>query len=225
MEGDNKMKVLQISPFLNEQHGGTEVYCFNLSKKLVKEGHEIHIFTSKTKKRTPKYQYLEGVHIHRFNAPVVLWNINPICFMLDRLIKEKCDIYHVHSHLYFTSNQASIAKLIRKKIGRNLPLILHLHGGVGTPPKNISLEKKIAKKLYDQTLGKLTLKTADMILSTSQHDARKVVKQFKVNPQKIEIIPNAVNTEEFKPKRKKTTTKTSIYCTLGTSNHGKVFNT
>ncbi|MFB0562632.1 MAG: hypothetical protein ACETWM_15610 [Candidatus Lokiarchaeia archaeon] len=65
------MKILQVTPFLNEQHGGTEIFCFNLSKLLAQIGHEVHIFTSKIKSKTPKYQYLEGVHVHRFNAPVV----------------------------------------------------------------------------------------------------------------------------------------------------------
>jgi len=202
------LKILQISPFLNEQHGGTEIYCFNLSKSLVRYGHELHIFTSKTKPQTPKYQYLEGIHVHRFSAPIVLWNINPVCFMLNKLIKENTDICHVHSHLYFTSNQAIIAKLIRKIMEKNPPVILHLHGGIGNPPDNTPSHKKIAKKIYDHTLGKLTLKAADTILSTSQHDAKNVIKQYKINPEKIEVIPNAVNIEDFKPKKKTSSNET-----------------
>ncbi|MFB0562633.1 MAG: glycosyltransferase [Candidatus Lokiarchaeia archaeon] len=58
------------------------------------------------------------------------------------------------------------------------------------------------KKIYDNTLGRLTLKAADIIISTSQHDAE-VIKQFKISSEKLEIIPNAVNIEDFTIEKEK----------------------
>ena len=82
------MKIAHITPFAGEWFGGTERYCYQLSKILAKK-HDVHIFTSKLNKGTSCVEEVSGMTIHRFYAPKVVWNINPIVFMMPSLWRRK----------------------------------------------------------------------------------------------------------------------------------------
>ena len=42
-----------VPPYAPPMEGGSERYCFNLSKRLVERGHEVTIFTSQYPTNTP----------------------------------------------------------------------------------------------------------------------------------------------------------------------------
>jgi glycosyltransferase involved in cell wall biosynthesis len=115
--------------------------------------------------------------------------------MLPALSKSNSDIFHIHSHLYFTSNQAILAKIMTD---RNA--LLHLHGGVGLPPYKVSWTKLIAKRFYDKTLGKQTIKNSDLIASVSRSDLDALVDEYNIPQSKLRYIPNIVDTDVFKPR-------------------------
>ncbi|MFX1562470.1 MAG: glycosyltransferase family 4 protein [Promethearchaeota archaeon] len=192
------MRILQVTPFLNEQYGGSERYCYNLSKELVKLGHEVDVFTSRINKKTPLTSNFDGIKIKRFYTPTVIWNINPLSIMLHRLLKADYDIVHVHSYLYFSSNQAILAKILRSILRRRTPIILHLHGGIGSP-SNLLLKpyKRVLKKAYDATIGKLMMLAADGIFASSYADATAAAKAFQHPLEKIRIVYNAIDFTKF----------------------------
>jgi len=196
------LKILQISPFMKEQFGGTERYCYNLSKYLAARVHEVHVYTSKLRASNPSVEYLDGFYVHRFYAPKVVWNINPTVLIIHKLIKPEFDIIHVHSHLYFSSIQAALAHKIMKKP----PLILHLHGGLGLPPTyKLDTVKSIAKNFFDKTVARFTVNSADVVFSISQHDLNYAKKTFKLKNWKAMLVPNAVDLKEFNPEKKQGT--------------------
>ncbi|MFX0068133.1 MAG: glycosyltransferase family 4 protein [Candidatus Hodarchaeota archaeon] len=190
------MKILQISPFLEQQYGGTERYCFNLSRFLALRGHEVHIYTTKLRRSDPSIEEKSGIIIHRFYAPKVIWNINPAALMIHKLLKCDFDVIHVHSHLYLTSIQAAISRRIRKKP----PMVIHLHGGIGPPPTyKLGTLKILAKTLFDRTLARFTINSADAVFSISGHDREYAIKTFNINKDKILVIPNCVDVSLFCP--------------------------
>ena len=149
------MRILQVTPYFGEHYGGTERYCYNLSRALVDLGHEVHVYAARITRESPRKEVKDGINIHRFPTPTTIWNINPFPMMLHRLLTNKFDIIHAHSYIYTTSNQALLAKIGRQILRKRTNLILHLHGGLGIPPylSNQPL-KKVAKHFYDATIGK-----------------------------------------------------------------------
>jgi len=83
---------------------------------------------------------------------------------------------------------------------KNHSALLHLHGGVGIPPYKVSRSKLVAKRFYDRTLGKFTIKNSDIIASVSRSDLVRIAEDYNISPNMLRYIPNAVDTEVFKPR-------------------------
>ncbi len=188
------LKISHICPCVGEQMGGSERYVWTLSKHQSRN-HDVHIYTTTKYRDRVGTSVLDGVTIHKSYAPVTIWNINPLTFMLPALTKSKSDIFHIHSHLYFSSNQAILAKIMNKR-----KALLHLHGGVGIPPYKVSMTKLVAKRLYDRTLGKFTIKNSEIIASVSRSDLVRIAEDYDINRSQLRYVPNVVDTEVFKPR-------------------------
>jgi len=184
--------------------GGSERYVWTLSKAQSKE-HDVHIYTTTEHLERAGTSIHEGVTIHRSYAPVTIWNINPLTYMLPALTKSEPDVFHIHSYLYLTSNQAVLAKLMKKR-----KALLHLHGGVGIPPYKMSRSKLSSKKLYDRTLGKFTIENCDVIASVSYSDLKIVAEEYSITQDRLRYIPNVVDTEKFKPRVTETQEKKTL---------------
>ncbi len=188
----NGLKIAQVSPFVEELFGGSERYCFFLSKFLARK-HEVHIFTTKLNRDTPSVEEVEGVIVHRFFTPKIIWNINPVFFILRNLWNESFDVVHVHSHLYFTSIQAAITRIFRKN-----PLIMHIHGGLGLPPmRNTSFFQLCTKTFYDKIISSNLFRLSDLIASVCKRDLNILGKQYNIPARKLIHIPNAIDTNLF----------------------------
>lgn len=188
------MKISHICPSVGEQMGGSERYVWTLSKAQSKE-HDVHIYTTTRYHNRVGSSKINEITIHKTYAPYTIWNINPLAFILPALTKSESDIFHIHSHLYIISNQAILAKLMKKH-----KALLHLHGGIGIPPYKVSMPKLVSKLFYDRTLGKFTIENCDMIASVSYSDLEAVVNEYSVSRNKLRYIPNVVDTEIFKPR-------------------------
>jgi glycosyltransferase involved in cell wall biosynthesis len=60
-------------------------------------------------------------------------------------------------------------------------------------------QKSFIKRKIVSWVEKITYKTADRIILTSKRDKDFVVGRFKINSEKIKIIPNYIDTELFRP--------------------------
>ncbi len=203
------LKIAHICPFLGEQMGGSERYTANLSRIQARQ-YDVHVFTTTRNRRRTGIQDWFGVKIHRFYSPLTLWGVNPLAFILPSLLKSRSDIFHIHSHLYFTSNQASLLK----KLGQH-PVLLQLHGGLGPMPTQTDLLKRTVKKIYDKSIGYFTISACDMVTSVSLKDLEYVKNRYKIQPDKLKHLPNAVNTKIFFPKKKELTVKRFTLLYLG----------
>lgn len=188
------LKVSHVCPLMGEQMGGAERYVCALSRAQSTE-HDVHVYTSTRHLDRVGTSQHDGVSIHRFYAPVTIWNINSLSLMLRALTKSESDVFHVHSFLYASSNQAILAKVLKKR-----KALLHIHGGVGSPPYRVSWCKLAAKRLYDRTLGKFTIKNSDLIASVSRTDLETIAEEYGIPTSHLRYIPNVVDTEVFKPR-------------------------
>ncbi|MHA1908640.1 MAG: glycosyltransferase family 4 protein [Candidatus Thorarchaeota archaeon] len=185
------MKIIHVCPFIGEQLGGSERFVSNISRIQAKE-HDVHIFTTTRYLNRTGISTENGVTLHRVYSPATIWNIDPLCLMIQKITNTDADIYHVHSYLYTSSFQAVLANVLRRN-----KVILHLHGGIGEPPYATTIIKRNVKRFYDRTLGAYTIKNSDIIASVSQKDLDYVSSRYSISDKRLRYIPNAVDTSKF----------------------------
>ena len=96
-----KMNILHIPPYAPPIEGGSERFCFNLSKSLSKNGHSIRVMTST--KENIKFDIIEGIPCYFYKNHWHMLHLNPLSFFYHDLSEhvEWADVVHVHSYIYF----------------------------------------------------------------------------------------------------------------------------
>ena len=187
------MKICHINMFYYPTYGGVEQVMYELAKRQVKEGHEVHVFccdSDKYKRLKIKEEIIEGVNIHRlrywfrlslstFIWPSLLW----------RLPKYKFDVIHTHvsGHAYVLF-AGIIAKLKKTK---------HIH--TTHCPWTDAFRPFILKPfifLNNTFFNKLAYKLTDKIIAITPWEIP-IIKKYAPE-EKITVIPNGVDEILFK---------------------------
>lgn len=181
------MKILQIVPYFLPYHGGQERYVYNLSKYLVKMGHEVHVATSNYPD-DGKDEIIDGITIKRYKclARPLRNPLTPSMLLLGNEIK-KFDIVHTHNEHSFA---AMVAAYLRRRI--DVPLILTCHGQLIFGSKTADYFERV----YSRIIGRRIFKAADRIISLSSSDLN-YISSLGIDLKKISILPNAIDMEEL----------------------------
>lgn len=182
------MKIMQIAPHFYPYVGGQESYIYNLSKNLVKNGHEVHIVTSNYPKSKISEE-IEGITIERNNLLIRPLR-NPISsgFFNIKKLSQNFDLIQVHNLYAFPS---IVAAYYKNKI--DLPLIFTDHGKLVFGQRY----KDIFVRMYTQRIAKQVLEKNDLITVLSEHQKNYLGSLCPNVSEKIEIIPNAIDVELF----------------------------
>jgi glycosyltransferase involved in cell wall biosynthesis len=175
--------------------GGLEQFCYGLSKYLSERGHEVHVITSKLDHTSPSKERMDGFYVHRCICLGDFLGLNPLTFVAHKLLNMNAEVIHAQSYIFLTSNQAA---LIKKLSG--IPLLLHLHGVNLSLPLDDSLTRlkyNIKSRVYDNSLGKWTVKAANALASVSKRDIIFAEKLWNLERNRIFWVPNAINMDEF----------------------------
>lgn len=190
-------KIAQVSAYWGPAYPtGSGVFCYEISKRLA-EHFEVHVFTS-TIGNFNNLRNGNGVNLHPIHTFGTVWDMNPVADVFTPLMRGDFDIVHVHSYIFFLSNMAALARLFK----RNSKYILHFHGGLDfskdladAHPGRIWAKEHI----YDRTLGYLTTRLADRVLSVSKKDIAIVSRKFGVRD--AGWVPIATDSDKFVPLR------------------------
>ena len=185
------MKILQVIPYFTPSRGGDVNVCYNLSKQLVKHGHEVTVITTDFEFDEGYAQTLEkiGAKVIPFHciANIKLFLISP---GMKKWIKSNVrdfDMIHLHD---LRSYQNNIVCSYAMKY--EIPYVLHPHGS--TPR---ILAKQGLKWLYDIAFGYRLLKDAGQVIAVSKEEAN-YDRQMGADERKISVIYNGVDIEHFK---------------------------
>jgi len=63
------LKIALVQETFNPFFGGSQRRVYEISKRLVKRGHLVHIFTVRLDSRWPEEDYIDGIHVHRYMNP------------------------------------------------------------------------------------------------------------------------------------------------------------
>lgn len=180
------MKIVQLVPYYLPYNGGQEVFISNLSKQLVKLGHEICIVTSDFPKSKP--DIFDGINIIRYKC-IARPLRNPITPGLFKSYKKmvKYDVIHTHNEHSFAAMVAAIFRTHNNK-----PLIITSHGQL----KFDNNFANMLERLYNKYIGYRILQLSDAVVALSLSD-KQYISSLGVSPEKIRVIPNGIDPVEL----------------------------
>ena len=118
------MKILQTPVRFYPHVGGVENYVYNLSRELVKMGHEMSVVCANEPK-TKNYEVIEGVKIKRLYYPFKIANTNITPNLPYALSKEGFDLIHTHLPTPWSADWSALISKIKGK-----PLVLTYHNNI-----------------------------------------------------------------------------------------------
>jgi glycosyltransferase involved in cell wall biosynthesis len=169
-------------------------YFYELSARQVARGHKVDVLTWNRNGSCSVEKVAEGFTIHRLSGlNLTLSSIiqdYPFLPTLPAILEMlKPDVVHAESHLFLPTLQA-----VKKARKLGLPCVVTVHGVFAD--RGFALN--FAQATYIRTLGSEVFKNVDRIICLTRSDAEEIV-HFGGPLEKIRLIPNAVDTELFKP--------------------------
>ncbi len=196
------MKILQTPirffPFI----GGVENYVYYLSQELVKKGHQVRVLCA-DEPHAPEEDIIENIKVKRLHYIGKVANTNITPGFPFAIYKEDFDVIHTHIPTPWSADWSYLAAILKKK-----PLIITYHNDI---IGNGSAQ--YIAKLYNNTFLKVLLNHAARIIITQPDylDSSPYLKKYE---DKIEVIPNGVDTEKFKPLKVKENQNTLFFLSL-----------
>jgi glycosyltransferase involved in cell wall biosynthesis len=163
--------------------------------RQAERGHKITVLTCKRLNLEPRQEILEGRYlIVRLKKTWMPWEVfgieNPLLPALFQAIgRLDFDLIHAHSHLFWTTVFACATAHVRKK-----PIVVTVHGVRAKRGFLLNL----AQYAYLYTLGSWIFKRSTRIICLTEADATEI-KRFGADESRIRVVPNAVDTELFRP--------------------------
>lgn len=175
--------------------GGADVYAHRISKELSKKGHDVVVITTKPyrglRSLKPSFEELNGIKIYRFypmnifslvnldKKPMYLkiiwqffdlWNIHAYYIVKSVLKKEKPDVVHIHTPIWFS---LSVFDAVKKL---NIPSVFTLHDYLLLcrrtillhPSGKICNKPKLICKIYQHLSKAIVNSKPDVVTSPSQ---------------------------------------------------------
>jgi len=194
------MKILQVISYFAPAwaYGGPVRVVYELSKELVKRGHQVTVFTTDVldeKRRVKKeFDKIEGIKVYYF--PTISnwasWHlkgfISPkMYFALDKKVRD-FDIIHLHE--FYTFQGVITPRLCQKY---KVPYVFSGHGSVLPLPER---GRQWIKKFYTLLWGKKIIKDAASLIALTQTEKKQYL-NFEGVSQKIQVIPNGIDLDAF----------------------------
>lgn len=180
------MKIGQISHVYPPSVGGLQNYVHRLKQSLVSKGTEVTVYTTDFDIRNETKSVREKNVIYcKTNFSLLR---NPFSFDLMKKLKQSNeDIYHLHGYEFLPS-------LFATKILKNKPKVLTQHGA---EIECNNLKIHLLNKAY-HPFAQYILENMDMIIALGKRDRDFLLESFNLSPDKVVVIPNGVNANDFK---------------------------
>jgi len=169
-------------------HGGTEIAAYQLARNIAKIK-EVDIFTTSINSKD-SHEVSENMTIHRYGTVLKIASANLSFKILYKPLGCKIDIAHAHYNMPYSDYSA--LRYVKKN---KVPFVVTYHADAQDSGGN--LIRNWAQMIYNRSLLKQVLNGADIIIATSNSyiDESKFLGDYR---DKIKVIPNGINLEEFK---------------------------
>jgi len=188
------MKIVQTPVRFYPYIGGVENYVYNLSKNLVKMGHEVKVICANEvggrmkNEKNSGVEIIEGIKVERLKYIGKIANTNITPSLLIKLLKEDFDIIHAHLPTPWSADWSAVVSKIK-----NRPIVLTYYNDI--------VGKGFARyisKIYNRIPLKLLLKIATkiIIIQPKYVERSPYLRKYR---DKVKVIPVGVDTARFKP--------------------------
>ena len=193
------MKIAQVCPGYPPALGGVEQHVRHISERLARE-HQVTVFATDASGKLPVEEQINDVLVRRFRS-FSPGNAYHISFqMLRELRKSEFDIVHGHSYHAFPLFFSKYANKRKKFIVT--PHYLG-HASAMTRRFLLGLYKPFGKKIFQE---------ADKVVAVSNYEREMLIRDFKIDGDKVTVIPNGVDLKEFGMLEKKEKQHKTILC-------------
>jgi len=182
------MRIAQVTPYFHPHIGGVESNVYNISKHLLKLGHEITVFTAQYDKKLPRHDELDGLKIIRSKELMNLFTTPVTPGLKTDLLAEKWDIVHTHAPPPLSSYYVAKAK----NKGQ-FPTVMTYHCDPEIPVRGGGL----ITSMYRSVFGNYTLRRMDLVLAETETYA---ATSRAIWNSHAKVIPPGVDIERFNPK-------------------------
>ncbi len=174
-------------------YGGSGVVATELGIQLARRGHEVHFITYAQPFRLP--YFVEGIFYHEVDVPnYPLFEYPPYSLALavamhDSAVRNGLDLLHVH----YAIPHATSAWIARELLGeRSIRVVTTLHG------TDITL---VGQDPSYHPITRFSIQKSDGLTAVSEYLRRETIDRFDVPGDRIQVIPNFVDMEEYRPDR------------------------
>ena len=189
------MRILQVVPYFPPAYafGGPVKVAYEVSRELVKRGHEVVVYTSDARDFTSRinvnhFKVIDGIKVHYFHNLTMMSVKKLKLFITPQLIShakeevKKFDVIHLHE--YRTFQNIVIHHYATKY---DIPYVLQAHGSL---PRIGSWRK--LKSIYDVLFGYRLLKDAAKVIALNKMEVEQY-RSIGISEEKIAIIPNGID--------------------------------
>ncbi|KAI3379006.1 hypothetical protein SNEBB_008825 [Seison nebaliae] len=186
------MRICMATDFFYPNVGGVEGHVYNLAQCLLKQEHYVIILTHAYGDRNGIRWMANHLKVYYMPFPVLI-NGNTVptvslsvsSLIRHIMLRERIDIVHGHAT---SSTICHDSVMVAKSL--NLPVVVTDH--------SLFSLNDLASILLNQVV-EWTLKDADAVICVSHTNRENTCLRAKVPPEKISVIPNAVDSTRFHP--------------------------
>ena len=183
-----KLKTIaQVCPRYYPDIGGVNTHVKEISERLVQRGFNVEVLTTNNSPELPRYEKINGVVVRRFKS----WspgNAYHFSTQLSKFLQQNAGRYsvvHAHSYHAFPAYYAAI-----NNKDAALVFTAHYHGRGHTRIRSVLL------KMY-KMVGSRIFIDAEKVVAVSEYERDLILKDFKIDDDKVEVIPNGIDKKEF----------------------------
>ena len=172
--------------------GGAEWYVYNMSRELVKKGHEVHVFTAASYqgKSAPDSEMVDGIRVHRLKLSIDWsYRIKVWKELAESLSRENFDVIHTYDYA-----QPHSAVAIRVGSKSSTPTVLTVFDVHSMIPR--VWYKRVPMKIMDSYMARRTLPEASMVLVRAPNLVEPLVEIGGV-ADRIRVTSSGVRDESF----------------------------
>lgn len=173
--------------------GGLEWYIYNMSKHLINQGHEVHVFVTKPRLNSlPENEIINGIQVHRLSLYVDLSYRTKIWKDLkSRLITGDFDVIHTYDYAAYHS---LIAILAAKAC--EIPVLLTIMDLHSLVPRKVW--RQLPLLIFEKCFAGFFLNLVDKVLVRAPQLLPQLA-EMRVHPDKIVVTPSGIDERVLEP--------------------------
>jgi UDP-glucose:(heptosyl)LPS alpha-1,3-glucosyltransferase len=185
---NQNLKIALVCKKYSLNKGGLERYTVFLSRELLRAGHEVHIFANAWQNQNEPGMIMHHVPMLRIFSP--LKNLSFAYFSKKILLRFQFDIIHSMERIFYQDIFRVSDGINPVQMQQRYPdPIVRRFKSVG--PRRIALSY-LERRIFERQGCKIVMANSELV-------KRQIVTHYKINPEKIAVIYNGVNTSRFHP--------------------------